>query len=91
VVAAASALSLVRSDFPLRVTEGSVTVPQSKVKITVTRTLSYTGSATYPDDYPGMTLAEAVTHEQDVESAYEVLEQSGKLSTTVTTTELAEE
>jgi hypothetical protein len=66
-------------------------VPVSKVKITVTRTLSYTGSATWPDDYGNLTLAESVAHEQDNDYVSELLLEHGKLTTTVTSTELGEE
>lgn len=64
---------------------------QSRAKITVTRTLAYTGSATWPDDYPGMSLGEAVAYEQDEDNVHELLAIEGKLSTTVTTTELPED
>lgn len=63
----------------------------SRFKINVVRVLSQSTTATWPDDYPGLTLAEAVASEQDNVRAVELLGEQGKLSTTVTSTELTED
>ena len=64
-------------------------MPTSRVKITVSRILAHTASAVWPDDYPDLSLAEAVAYEQE-SSVSELLTVEGKLSTTVTTVELTE-
>lgn len=63
---------------------------RSKFRITVVRILAHTGRSIWPDDYPGMTLAEAVSHEQAAAGVTELLAAEGQLSTTVTSTELPE-
>lgn len=63
----------------------------SKFKIIVTRVLARTSSATWPDDYGDLTLAEAVAYEQDNDYVSELLLTEGKLSTTVTSAELTED
>jgi hypothetical protein len=65
-------------------------VKQPRIQMIVVRMVSHTTSTVWPDDYPGMSFAEACAYERNDVNASALLANEGKMSMTITTTEISE-